>query len=281
MQGRELVMKDIEEFRKAGLELFDRLHLATYPVAIEYIRDESEFVTGIVRPSSNGQKWSLCQAFTYSRRWGTTVGMTQEDNFCVPATVWHRWVDVPWEEFIQSQLRQGWHSGEEAERKRCEYGMRMIGEENIEKAAGYAGFISSPLPYTRVIPDSVLVYGNAENVTHIIHALSYGGEHFPASTFEGFGESCMKGGLVPFLTGVPQVVVPGMGDRAFSGTYDYEIAIGFPGTLLPEVMENLFKTGGRLNMGLPVRTLLPTGITESITPGFQYLRERIDERKGQ
>ncbi len=113
-----------------------------------------------------------------------------------------------------------------------------------------------------MIPDSVLVYGNAENVTHIIHALAYGGEHFPNSTFEGFGESCMKGGLIPFITGVPQVVIPGMGDRTFSGTYDYEIAIGIPGSLLQEVAENLFKTGGRLNMGQPVRTLLPTGITE-------------------
>jgi hypothetical protein len=89
----------------------------------------------------------------------------------------------------------------------------------------------------------------------------------------------MKGGLLPFLTGVPQVVIPGMGDRTFSGTNDYEIAIGFPGTLLLEVIEDLFKTGGRLNMGLPVRTLLPTGITESITPGFAYLRERIEENK--
>jgi hypothetical protein len=89
----------------------------------------------------------------------------------------------------------------------------------------------------------------------------------------------MKGGLIPFITGIPQVIVPGMGDRTFSGTCDYEIAIGMPGTLLPAVMEDLFKTGGRLNMGLPVRTLLPTGITESITPGFQYLRDRIEEAK--
>lgn len=270
-------MNDIDESRKAGLELYERLHLSTYPVAIKYVRDASEFGPGMVRPSAMGQKWSLCQAFTYARRWATTACMAQEDNFCVPATVWHRWVDLPWEEFIQSQIRQGWHADEEAERKRCAYGIKMLGEENLEKAAEYAGFISSPLPFTKVVPDTVLVYGNAENVTHIIHALAYGGEHFPSSTFEGFGESCMKGGLVPFITGVPQVVIPGMGDRTFSGTYDYEIAVGIPGRLLQEVTDNLFKTGGRLNMGQPVRTLLPTGITESITPGFQYLRDRIDE----
>jgi len=273
-------MKDVDDCRKAGQELFDRLHLDTYPVAIKYVKDPSEFEPGVMRPSANGQKLSLCQAITYARRWGATVGMAQEDNFCVPATVWHRWVDMPWEEFIQSQIRQGWHADEEAERKRCAYGIQMMGEENLARAAEYIGFISSPLPSTAVVPDTVLLYGNAENVTHIIHALAYRGEHFPTSTFEGFGESCMKGGLLPFITGIPQIVIPGMGDRAFSGTYDYEIAIGFPGTLLPAVMEDLFKTGGRLNMGLPVRTLLPTGITESITPGFQYLRDRIEESRG-
>jgi uncharacterized protein (DUF169 family) len=272
-------MNGIDEHRKAGQDLFDRLHLTTYPVAIKYVKDESEFEPGMVRPSAIGQQWSLCQAITYARRWGTTAGMAQEDNFCVPATVWHRWVDIPWEEFIQSQIRQGWHKDEAAERKRCSFSLEMVGDDNFKKAAEYSGFISSPLPFTKVIPDSVLVYGNAENITHIIHALAYEGENFPTSSFEGFGESCMKGGLIPFITGVPQIVIPGMGDRAFSGTYDYEIAIGVPGILLPSVMENLFKTGGRLNMGLPVRTLLPTGITESITPGFQYLRDRIDESK--
>ncbi len=274
-------MEDIENYRKAGRELFDCLHLATYPVAIKYVKDPSEFGQGVMRPSANGQQLSLCQAFTYSRRWGATVGMAEEDNFCVPSTVWHRWVDVPWEEFVQSQIRQGWHSSEEAERKRCAFELEMMGEKNLERASEYIGFISSPLPSTQVIPDTVLVYGNAENVTHIIHALSYRGDNFPTSTFAGFGESCMKGGLIPFITAIPQVVIPGMGDRAFSGTYDYEIAVGMPGSLLPLVMEDLFKTGGRLNMGLPVRTLLPTGITESITPGFQYLRERIEERKDQ
>jgi uncharacterized protein (DUF169 family) len=269
---------DVGECREAGRELYERLHLPSYPVAIRYVKDEAEFGEGTVRPSAAGQKWSLCQAFTYARRWGSTVGMTQEDNFCVPATVWHRWVDVPWEEFVQSQVRQGWHRDEEAERKRCARSLAMLGEENLEKASQYIGFIASPLPSTPVAPHSVLVYGSAENITHVIHALAYGGEHFPQSHFEGFGESCIKGGLVPFLTGIPQVVIPGMGDRAFSGTYDHEIAIGFPGTLLLEVTADLFKTGGSLNVGQPVRTLLPTGITESITPGFQYLRDLIDGR---
>ena len=67
-----------------------------------------------------------------------------------------------------------------------------------------------------------------------------------------------------------------MGDRTFSGVYDYEIAIGMPAGLLLIAVENLFKSGGRLNLGNPVRTLLATGINENITPGFKYLRAKMD-----
>ena len=84
---------------------------------------------------------------------------------------------------------------------------------------------------------------------------------------------------MPFITQKPQIVIPGTGDRTFSGTYDYEIAIGLPANLLFFVIEHMLVTGGRLNMGHPVRTLLPQSITESLTPGFKYMREIIDEFK--
>ncbi len=32
-------------------------------------------------------------------------------------------------------------------------------------------------------------------------------------------------------------------------------------------------------MGQPVKPMLAMGLTESITPGFAFLRERVDEKK--
>jgi hypothetical protein len=43
-----------------------------------------------------------------------------------------------------------------------------------------------------------------------------------------------------------------------------------PGSLIFEVIENLFKTGGRLNMGMLVKTLLPRSIKAKLTPGFDF-----------
>lgn len=71
-----------------------------------------------------------------------------------------------------------------------------------------------------------------------------------------------------------------MGDRAFSGTSESEIAVGVPAAAVSQLTEYLFQSGGRQNMGYPTKTLLAMGLTPSITPGFQYLRDIIDGKKG-
>lgn len=272
-------MSDLNAFREAGRDLHDRLRLDTYPVAIRYIRDASRIPGGFARPSANGQKWSLCQAFTWVRRWGWSVAMTAEDNFCVPATAAHGWEEVPLEDLIESQLVQGWHRDREAEERRFSFGHYLALAEHREKTREHVGFLCSPLPVTEVVPDSILLYGSGPQITHVIHALSYEFKYPVTSSFDGYTESCVKGGLVPYLTGQAQIVLPGAGDRTFAGIMDHEIGIGLPAALLFYVLEHLFKTGGPMNIGMPLKTLPSTSLDETITPGFQFLRQRIDARK--
>jgi uncharacterized protein (DUF169 family) len=270
---------NLEEWKRMGEDLSRRLRLPTHPVAVKYIENESAIPAGAVRPSLAGQKWSLCQAFTYTRRWGWTTAMTADENFCVPASAMHKWIDVRPEDFMESQVRQGWHRDLASEKVRFEYAQKAFAGELGQKAGRYMGFVASPLAETVVGPDTVLVFGDGSHITHIVHALCYEYKSPVMSAFEGFGESCVKGGLLPFLTGRPQIVIPGMGDRVFAGIGDAEIAIGLPGGLLPMVLERLFQTGGPMNMRQPVKTLLPMGLTESITPGFQFLKEKADRAK--
>jgi uncharacterized protein (DUF169 family) len=272
-------MENIKDYKKAGDDLYHKLHLPTFPVAIKYIKDISEIPEGVIRPSAQGQKWSLCQAITSARRWGWHIAMTAEDNFCVPASALHRWVEVSPEHVIESQVKQGWHRDKEAETRRFQVILEFIGKENLKKLDGYIGFTCSPLPETLVVPDTVCAYGSGAQIMHIIHALSYDAKHTPRSYFEGFGEACFKGGLLPFASNIPQIVIPGMGDRSFGGVEDHEIAVGFPGTLLSYVMENLFKTGDYMNIGQPLKKLLPMNLTEKLTPGFDYLHQKIQEHK--
>ncbi len=271
-------MTSIEEYRKAGQELYDKLHLATYPVAIKYIKDLKEIPDKAIRPILKGHKMSICQAFTQARRFGGTYAITSADNFCTPSSVGHGWVDISEEEFIESQIRQGWSKDPQAERRRAseQYAKNF---KNVI-ALGYRGVVCSPLPETLIVPDTVLTYGDGRQLTYLIHALTY--EHKSKysirSSFEGFGESCAKGGFMPFITRKPQIVIPGAGDRSFAGIQDHELAIGMPAKYVFYVLENMFKVGGGQGLKLPLRQILPLNLDENLTPGFKYMREVIDKK---
>ena len=274
---------ELKDYQEMGKNLYHRLHLPTYPVAIKYIKSEDEIPDKVVRPSTGGQQWSLCQAITYARRWGWHSAMTEKDNFCVPSSASHQWVDVTLEELLESQVRQGWRKDQAAEERHFAHvaETRFAGQEGTEryeKMRQYIGCVYSPLTETIIEPDSVIIYGDGSHLTHMIQALSYDYTEPIASSFNGFGESCYKGCLWPFISGQAQVVIPGMGDRAFSGTSESEIALGIPSTLLKSLTEYLFKSGGDKNMGLPVKPLLAMGLTSSITPGFKYLRDIVDNK---
>ncbi len=275
---------ELEQYREVGNDLYHRLHLPTYPVAVKFIQSEDEIPPEAIRPSAGGQKWALCQAFTYARRHGMHSAMTDKDNFCVPSSVSMGWVEVPMKGLFESQIRQGWHKDRAAEKRKFDFIANTLyggpeGQERLYKMSQYMGFICSPLNTTIVIPDSVLIYGDNGHISHLIQALVYDYTEPVTSSFEGFGESCMKGALLPFITGKPQVVTPGMGDMAFSGTTVNELAVGIPGPAVGQVNEYLFKTGGRQNMGFPLKSMLAMGVTESITPGFKYLREIVEKQQ--
>ena len=268
-------MQSIEAFQSCGEKLFDKLHLSTYPIAIKYIKSEAEIPNGAMRPSDRDKKMCLCQAFTQSRRLGIVVAMTAEDNFCTPSSVMHRWVDLSMQDLLESQVRQRWHKDAQVEAQRIKQFREMLGDDYIDDPGRYIGFVCSPIHKTQFVPDSIMIYCDGVQLTHIVHALSYENKYDPTSTFDGFTESCVKGGLIPFVTSRPQVVIPGAGDRVFAGISEHELGIGLPAPLLFYVMDNLFKTGKRLNIGFPLRTAVPMDINERITPGFRFLHKKI------
>ncbi|NVM36689.1 MAG: DUF169 domain-containing protein [Candidatus Lokiarchaeota archaeon] len=271
-------IKTLEDYQKVGVEIFNELHLDSYPISIKYIRDiEKDIPAGVRRPIDNGEKMSICQAFTYARKFRHKLCITAADNFCTPSSVAHGWVPLSMEEFTESQLRQKWSKDIQAEKRRAEHIYAKNFKNIIELA--YRGVIISPLMETPVIPDAILIYCDGPKLTYIINALNY--EHKRKyriqSMFEGFGESCGKGGLMPFITRKAQIVIPGTGDRSFAGIQDHELGIGMPASFIFYVLENLFQTGSGQGLRFPLRQLLPK-LDENLTPGFRYMREVIDKK---
>ena len=102
-------MSTLEDYRKVGKSIYDRLHLQTYPIGITFIRNVSEIPGDSLRPTAMGQQISLCMSFTYARRFGFTMAMTGDDNFCTAATSWFKWEEATPDEIIHSQMLNLWH----------------------------------------------------------------------------------------------------------------------------------------------------------------------------
>jgi len=206
---------------------------------------------------------------------GAIIALTSEDNFCLPSSVQHRWVNISFEDLVESQTLRC-RKDKEANKRKFEDLTSVYGNWDIDQLTRYNGLVCSPLNETTFIPDSILIFCNGVQMTHIIQSLSYEYKYAPTSSFDGFGESCLKGGLIPFTTQKPQVVIPGAGDRMLAGCSEHDIGIGLPAFLLFYLMDNLFAPGGVMNMGYPIRKMTVTGLPQNGTPGFAYLLEKMN-----
>ncbi len=273
-------MSSLEDYREKGKELYNKLRLLTFPVALKFIKDMSEVPEGFQQPSkSMGQQITLCQSFTMARRWGANLVMTVEDNLCYTSSLVHQWesVTVPVKDIITSQVKSGYHKDLNAELAVQSVFSEFANKKSYEKIKDHIGFMVSPLTRTSIIPDVILIYGDPAQITHTIHALSYEGKYIVKSAFVGYGESCLKGVLLPYLSKKPQVVLPGTGDRTLGLTKEEEMAIGIPGNLLFYIVDNLFKSGGSFNMRQPLRFV--PGTVPLGPPAWDYLKRQVKKYK--
>ncbi|MEW5734165.1 MAG: DUF169 domain-containing protein [Thermodesulfobacteriota bacterium] len=271
------------ELKEAGKVLYDRLRLATLPIGVKFVKDGEEIPEGYLTPSALGQKWSLCQAFTFARKHKGRIAMTAKDNFCLASTLAQGWIPLSFSDFIESQRLNKWRKDLEAEYAVQGLFAEIASPENQAIITKHRGLLAAPLSALDFVPDSVMIYGNPAQITHVIQALSYDGKNLLVSAFNGYGESCIKGALLPYLSGKPHVVIPGAGDRAFSQTGDDEIAVGMPVPALLAAASNLFASGREFNLGYPVKSPLVGHLTEDILPGWIYLKNRMgeeEEKKG-
>ena len=272
-------MAEIDKWREAGTEYYNKLRLLTHPLAIKYIKDESEIPINALRPSKIEQRLSLCQAFTTARRLGRCVGMTFEDNHCITSSFVQGWEYMPGKEILKSQIISGYHSNPSAEMRVQLQFSDLLTKESLEKVKGNIGFVVSPLTKTGVIPDVILTYGNPAQIGNIIHALSYEGRYLVNNqNFIGYGESCIRGVLVPYITNKSQVVLPGTGDRILAMTTENEMAFGMPAKRLFYVLKTLFKSGEANNMGMPSRFMLIDMPFPMGPKAFRYLNRQYKKR---
>ena len=196
----------MENWIDIGKSLEEILRPQTYPIAVKFVKDESEFPERTRRPE---QKIAICQALSLCRKFGWTMGITEEDSGCPGASLTYGWTTP----VDQSQLAQFFHfAGYTSD----ETGAQRI-VENLDRLepGKYGGVVISPLTRTKIVPDLILVYGNPAQIMRLIQGATYKEGKKVKSDLTGIVASCTGGIVRTFNTGEYQVVIPGNGDRAY------------------------------------------------------------------
>jgi uncharacterized protein (DUF169 family) len=237
----------VENWRDIGKSLEELLRPQTYPLAVKLVKDESEFPEGTRRPE---QKIAICQGLTISRRYGSTMGITEKDSGCPGASLNYGWTKIADESMMQQFfLGAGYVSNEAAAKTLLESMDRL-------KPGKYRGVVISPLTRTKVAPDVILVYGNPAQIMRLVQGATYKEGNKLKIELLGLTGSCTGGIIRAFNTGECQVAILGTGDRAFALTYDNEMLFAIPAAKAEEIITGM-RSQRLVKYPIPTPLLMP------------------------
>jgi len=192
-------MSGLKEFNLFGETIERLMWLRTSPIAVKMLESESDVPAGALRPKRDrGHHLAQCQAFSLSRRNGTTVAMLKEDNWC--------WGPLMAYGLVDPRIAAGFPElKDEVPRIPCfEFGK-------------YVGIVSAPLKTAGFLPDTVLIYSNNAQLDNMLHALSFAGEGKITSPIYPIASCAFS--VVPPASGQCCVTLPDPGElgRALAG----------------------------------------------------------------
>ncbi|HOX95724.1 MAG TPA: DUF169 domain-containing protein [Syntrophales bacterium] len=236
-----------QSLKEAAEFIYQNLRLRTFPVAVKFLKNASEFPEKTRQPSSFlGKKVAICQAVTMARLYGWMLGITKADLICVPGALAFGFAETtdPDAAIVRLFCTGNYSKNEEAAGRDAS----AIGK--LPKGA-YGALVIAPLARSSFEPDTIVIYGNPAQVMRAIQAWVYQDGRRIQGNFGGKVE-CAEYLLVPFKEGVPRVVVPGMGDRVFSLTQDDEMVFSLPGKGLGVFLEGMKEAGSKVGAQYPV-----------------------------
>jgi uncharacterized protein (DUF169 family) len=227
----------------------------TFPIAVKLVKSVDEFPEKTRRPSRDmGFKTNVCIGMTMARKYGWTVGMTAEDNACLIAAYTYGWSEPESgaKKALADFLQVMKYSANENAAKAT---MEAVEQVKLSKGT-YAGVVFSPLEWTKIDPDLVLIFCNAAQLMRLVHGATQETGVPLQSIFSGRGGTCTEGVLQTFKTGQPKVVLPGNGDRVWAMVQDGEMAFTIPANQLDSVINGLeatHQTGIRYPIPVDIR----------------------------
>ena len=209
------------------------LRLTTFPVALKLIEDQTEMekIKFLKKPD---KKIALCQAFSYARYYGWTMGCSREDNLCPLADI-ALGFDEPHDLFQEGAFFVGRYNETKEAAKKTAESMPYLPHSK------YNAVIAGALNRIDYTPDLVLIWGNSAQIMRIIQgSLWKDGGRVSMSTFcDGV---CADSISKAILTGELQISFPCLGDRRFGLAKDTDLIASIPFEMINSIIEGMEKT---------------------------------------
>lgn len=261
----------MKEWQELGKELRRYINSETFPVAIQILKDKRDIPDGVRTPLKDLKvKMAYCQAAAVARKYGWTIAMTKDDLGC--AISGHTYGSEPanQEGAIDFLTRMN-YALDRASALTILQSFRTLQPGQCEAV------VYSPLEWTKIVPDVILIYLNPAQLMRCIHGSTQRTGQPITCSFSGRAASCTEGVLGAFLDQSPKVVVPGNGDRVWATVQDHEMAYALPASHLKNLVEGLSKTHER-GIRYPIPAFLryqpEVGLSLPLTDIFKPIGEK-------
>lgn len=248
---------ELEQYREYGRRIEALIRPATFPLAVKVVRSEHDIPDDCKRPARDlGIQNFVCQNFKMARVYGWTMAVTAVDINCKLARAVYGWDVLTEEEMKWAQAFSVGLYANDAETA------ARFAEHIVPLDHSFAGLVISPLTRTKIVPDTVLTYCLPAQAMRFVQGYLFMEGGALSFTAAGRVGSCHEGVTKTIVTGQPQYVTLGNGDRIWGGAQDDEVMFACPVEKLETLMAGLEQTHAA-GLRYPVPQYM------NFAPGFQ------------
>ena len=190
----------MKKWHELGKELRRFINPDTFPIAVRFLSHESLIPKGIKTPSNDLKvKIAHCQAAAITRKYGWTLAMTPNDLGCAISGYAYGWKQANKEEAVDFLTRMNYAADSTA-------ALNILESLKILGPGQCGAVVYSPLEWTKVEPDVVLIYLNPAQIMRCLHGSTWQTGKPVICSFSGRAASCTEGVLGAFLDQAPKVV---------------------------------------------------------------------------
>ena len=223
------VGKILKEFNDAVEE---HVRPETYPVAIKMLRERDPVPRKLLQPTKDfGHRVALCQAWTMVRRWGLSLAVMKDDNYCPFAAINFGFSEAR-KFYLEGRVALGYYAKDLNAGAKLEAGVPRF------PYGKYMGLLAAPLSVASFEPDVAAIYGTSFQMMRLVNAYLWnrGGRLENSLTARA---ACTETVPKTLNTGEPGVVIPCYGEREWGLTESHELIFAAPFRKFEDITEGL------------------------------------------